>query len=156
MDFNVTLVGIIILLFVFIPVFYMIFIASGGTKKAKKEIAQIFKSNNATADIIEVVGNTVIGFDKDSRKLIYAQKKNLKESFIIFDLEDFKSIHAKIRKGNDKSIFWVGLELTGKSENQEITFYNDDSDEDSTRDPQVCFQDSVRWEKLLQKHVGDK
>lgn len=150
MDFNITLVGIVILLVVFVPVFYMIFIASGSTKKAKKAVSELLKTNNANADTIEVIGNTVIGLDSNSKKLIYAKKQNPKELYQIFDIDDLKSIQARIRKRSDKSVIWVGLELSGKSENSEIPMYIDDSDEDSAKDPEACFQDAIRWEKQLQ------
>lgn len=150
MDFNITLVGIVILLVVFVPVFYMIFIASGSTKKAKKAVSELLQTNNANADTIEVIGNTVIGLDSNSKKLIYAKKQNPKELYQIFDIDDLKSIQARIRKRSDKSVIWVGLELSGKSENSEIPMYIDDSDEDSAKDPEACFQDAIRWEKQLQ------
>lgn len=149
MDFNITLVGIIILLVIFIPVLYMIFIASGSTKKAKKEVLELLKTKNANADTIEVIGNTVIGLDSNSKKMIYAKKKNPKEFYQIYDMEDLKSIQARSRKRSDKTVLWVGLELTGKVENSEIPFYIDESDEDSVKDPDACFQDAIRWEKRL-------
>lgn len=149
MDMNITLVGIVILLVVFVPVFYMIFIASGSNKKAKKTVSEILKSKNAKADSLEVIGNTVIGLDSHSGKMIFAKKENPKELYKIYDINDLKNIQARIRKRTDKSVLWVGLELTGKEDNSEIPFYIDDSDEDSARDPEACFQDAIRWEKKL-------
>lgn len=149
MDIKVTLVGVIILLVVFLPIIYMIVIASGNTKKAKKQFIEISKSKGATPAVVEVLGNTILGLDNTSKTVMYADKKNIGNSYCNVDLSTLKNVLATTQRNNDKSLLYVGLELVGTSEKFEIPFYNDDSDEDLSRDAEVCYQDAKRWENTL-------
>lgn len=149
MDLNITLVGVIILLAVFIPVLYMIFISSGSNKKAKKLVIQLSKAQGANPQTVEVIGNTVIGLDTVSKKLIYTQKQNPEAHFKLIDLNDLKNAYARTKKYADHSVSWVGLELVSKTANYEIPFYIDDAEDGHSRDPEVCLQDAKKWENAI-------
>lgn len=145
MDTNVTLVGVIILLVIILPVLYMIFVSSGSEKKAKKTIMQLSQAKGANPQKMEVIGNTIIGLDDVSKKLVYSLKENPEKNFHIFDLAELKDCHARTQKLNDTTLSWVGLELVTTSGKHEISFYEDDSEDGHSRDPQVCLLDARRW-----------
>lgn len=149
MDMKVTLVGVIILLVVFLPIVYMIYTATGSTKKAKKRFIEISKSKGVTPTVTEVLGNTILGLDSTSKTVLYADKKKIEQSYRNFDLSALKSATATAQRHSDKSLLHVGLTLVSNSERFEIPFYNDDSDEDLSRDAEVCYQDAKRWENTL-------
>lgn len=153
MDFNITLVGVIILLVIFIPVLYLIFIASGKTKKIKNKIMHHARTHQINPNKLEVVGAVVMGLDETTKKLIYTYLHNPVENFKIVSLQDLKHAAARVRKHSDGDILWAGLELTDQSATHEIAFYRDESDDDASRDPQVCFQDAKKWEHLLRPYL---
>lgn len=149
MEFNATLVGVIILLFIFVPITIMIVSASGKEKKAKKSLLQISKNKGFELKDIEVIGNLVIGLDENAKKLVYSSLKNLKNGIQIISVNDLKNCRAKTVHQGENSLEWVGLELIGPNGNYEIPFYNDSEEEGSSKDPLVFLQDAKRWENTL-------
>ncbi len=149
MDINVTLVGVVILLTIFIPIGYMVLISSGSIKKAKKSIVELSKSQGANPQMVEVIGNAVIGLDNVSKKLVYTQKQNPETHFKVIEINDLKNVYARSTRFNDKSLSWVGLELVGKTKKYEIPFYIDNAEDGHSRDPEVCLQDAKKWEHTI-------
>ena len=149
MGSNPTLVGIIIILLIFVPVGYLILSASGKDKKVKKSVMQLSQTNGIELKNIEVIGNCVIGVDEVSKKLVYTSKRNPSADFKIINMEDVKDCRAKSIKQSDKTLDWVGLELIEKTGRKEIPFYNENDENELSKDPFVCLQDAKRWEGTL-------
>lgn len=149
MKLDSTLIGVIILLFIFVPVIYMIVSSSGKNKKVIKTISQLAQSTGIKLQDIEVIGNVVIGIDAAGRKLAYSTKRNVEDDFTVVDLADVKDFRSKSIKISDRSFQWVGLEVTEKQGKREIQFYCENDESGLTRDPQVCLQDSKRWENAV-------
>lgn len=149
MFLNVTFVGIIILLAILIPVLILVFASSGTIKKAKKTVARLSQSQGANPKDFEVIGNTIIGLDEASKKLVYSVIQNPEQNFKIIDLADLKECHARSKKHNDGILSWAGLELVNKPNSYEITFYDDDAEVGHSRDPQICLRDAKRWAETI-------
>src|SRR5690554_2665039 len=110
MNIQITLVGVVILLAIFIPIGYMILVSSGSIKKAKKSIVELSKSQGANPQIVEVIGNAIIGLDDVPKKLVYTQKQNTETHFKLIEINDLKNVYARSTRFNDKSLSWVGFE----------------------------------------------
>ena len=149
MEFNTTLVGVIILLLIFVPVGYLILNTTGKDKKAKKTVSQLSQTKGIQIKNIEVIGNCVIAVDETSKKLVYSSKTNPSGDFKIIDITEVRECRAKSIKQTDKTLDWVGLELVEKSGRLEIPFYMENDDEGYTKDPFACLQDAKRWEGTL-------
>lgn len=149
MEFNATLVGVLILLVIFVPIIAMLWTASGKEKKAKKSLFQISKNKSIDLKEIDVIGNVIIGLDEKSKKLVYSSLKNLKKDIKIIDINELKNCRVKTVHENGKSLEWVGLELTGPRDKFEIMFYDDSEEEGSSKDPLMLLQDAKRWENHL-------
>ncbi len=149
MEFNATLVGIIITLLMLAPVVFLIMASAGKDNKVKKSVSQLSKNNGINLNTIDVIGNCVIGVDEVSKKLVYSSKANPSEDFKIINLEELKDCRAKSVKQTDKTLDWVGLELIEKTGRREITFYNEHDENELSKDAFVCFQDAKRWESTL-------
>lgn len=149
MEFNSTVVGVIVLLLILVPVGYLIAIASGKNKKIKKSLTELSKAKGINVKDIDVIGNLVIGIDDVSRKLVYTSKLNPSTDLNIINMEEVKDCRAKTIKQNDKTLDWVGLELVDKSGKREIPFYIETDETGLSRDPLVCLQDAKRWENIL-------
>lgn len=154
MDFDITVVGIIILLTIVIPVAYIIILSAGKAKKARNAIVSLAKEAGISPEKIEVIGNLILALDRNNKKLMYSYKDNLEKHFKVIPLSDLRGAQGRSRKNPDGSIAWVGLELVGKTGNSEITFYRDDTDDETSRDPLVCLQDTKRWETEILPLVG--
>tara|TARA_R110002020_G_scaffold72209_4_gene185853 strand:+ start:1432 stop:1902 length:471 start_codon:yes stop_codon:yes gene_type:complete len=149
MEFNTTLVGVIILLLIFVPVGYLILNTTSENKKAKKTVSQLSKSKGLQVNNLEVIGNCVIAVDEASKKLVYSSKTNPSGDFKIIDMTEVRDCRAKSIKQTDKTLDWVGLELVEKTGRVEIPFYMENDEEGYTKDPFVCLQDAKRWETTL-------
>jgi len=149
MEFSTTLVGIIIMLFMLVPVAYLIMNSTGKDNKVKKSVTQLSQTNGINLKNIEVIGNCVIGFDAVSKKLVYTSRMNPSADFKIINIENVKDCRAKSIKLNNKTLDWVGLELVEKSSSLEIPFYNEHDENELSQDPFVCLQDAKRWENTL-------
>lgn len=148
MEFNATLVGVIILLVIFVPIIAMLWTASGKEKKAKKSFLKVSKNKSLEIKEIDVIGNVIIGLDKSSKKLAYSSIKDYNNLNIV-DVKDLKHCRVKTVHDNGKSLEWVGLELTGPANKFEIMFYNDLEEEGCAKDPLMLLQDAKRWENYL-------
>ncbi|QAA82170.1 hypothetical protein EI546_10740 [Aequorivita sp. H23M31] len=146
MKIDATLIGVIILLLIFVPIIYMIVNASGVNKKVTKSVLQLAQGKGLHLENVDVIGNLVIGMDRNSRKLIYSTKRNPQNDFKVINLEDVKDCRAKSIKVSDKTLQWVGLELVEKQGKKEIQFYCENDESGLTKDPYVCLQDAKRWE----------
>ncbi|MBG44829.1 MAG: hypothetical protein CL530_12765 [Aequorivita sp.] len=149
MEFNTTLVGVIILLLIFVPVGYLILNTTSENKKAKKTVSQLSKSKGLQVNNLEVIGNCVIAVDEASKKLVYSSKTNPSGDFKIIDMTEVRDCRAKSIKQTDKTLDWVGLELVEKTGRVDIPFYMENDEEGYTKDPFVCLQDAKRWETTL-------
>jgi hypothetical protein len=149
MELNTTLVGVVILLLIFVPVTYLIFITSGKEKKIRKAISQLSQNNGIQLKNIDFIGNCIIAVDEVSKKLIYTSKSNPSGDFKIIDMTEIQDCRVKSIKQSDKSLDWVGLEFVAKTGRVEIPFYIENNDEEFTKDPYVCLQDAKRWESNL-------
>ncbi len=149
MEFNSTLVGIIITIVMLVPIVFLIMNASGNDSKVRKSVAKLSQSNGINLKTIDVIGNCVIGVDEVSKKLIYTSKRNPSADFKILNMDDVKDCHAKIIKQSDKTLDWVGLEIVEKAGKFEIPFYNEHDEEELAMDPFACLQDAKRWEITL-------
>lgn len=149
MEFNATLVGVIILLLIFVPIILMVWNASGKEKKAKKSLIQISKNKSLELKEIEVIGNVIIGLDEKSKKLVYSFIKNLKNDIKIIDVNELKNCRVKTVHQTGNSLEWVGLELIGSNNRYEIPFYDDTEEEGGAKDPLMFLQDAKRWENHL-------
>ncbi len=148
MEFNATLVGVIVLLLIFVPVGYLIATSSGKSKKIKKSFLDLSKIKGLNVEESEVIGNLVIGVDESSKKLAFTTCHKLNEDYKIVDLNAIKDCRAKSVKHSDKTLEWAGLELVEKSGRMEIPFYID-SEESISKDPMVYLQDAKRWENTI-------
>lgn len=149
MEISASLIGVIMLLLIAVPVGYMILSAGGVNKKVKKSVVQLSNSNGIQLKNIDVIGNLVIGVDEMSRKLVYTSKKNPSGDFKIISMENVKDCRAKSIKQTDIIMDWVGLEFVENNGKTEITFYNENADDELSKDPFVCLQDAKRWENML-------
>lgn len=149
MEFNSTLVGVIVLLLILIPVGYLIVISSGKNKKLKKSLMDLSKTKGINLKDIDVIGNLLIGLDDVSKNLVYTSKLNLANDFKVVNLQEVKDCRAKSIKQGDKTLDWVGLEVVGKSGKLEIPFYMEIDETGLSKDPFVCLQDAKRWENTL-------
>jgi len=149
MEFSSTLVGIIIMLVMLVPVFFLIMNASGKDNKVKKSVAKLSQTNGINLKTIDVIGNCVIGVDAISKKLVYTSKRNPSADFKIINMEDVKDCRTKTIKQNEKTLDWVGLELVEKTGKLEIPFYNEHDENELSNDAFVCLQDAKRWENKL-------
>lgn len=149
MEFNATLVGVIITVLMLVPVVFLIMNSSGKDNKVKKSISQFSQNNGINLKTIDVIGNCVIGMDAISKKLVYTSKRNPSEDFKIINLEDVKDCRAKSIKQTEKTLDWVGLELVEKTGRREIAFYNEHDENELSKDGFVCLQDAKRWEDLI-------
>ncbi len=149
MEFNSTLVCIIITIVMLVPIVFLIMNASGNDSKVRKSVAKLSQSNGINLKTIDVIGNCVIGVDEVSKKLIYTSKRNPSADFKILNMDDVKDCHAKIIKQSDKTLDWVGLEIVEKAGKFEIPFYNEHDEEELAMDPFACLQDAKRWEITL-------
>lgn len=149
MEFNATLVGVIITVLMLVPVVFLIMSTSGKDNKAKKSVSQLSQKNGINLKTIDVIGNCVIGVDEVSKKLVYTTKRNPSADFKIVNIEALKDCRAKSIKQNDKTLDWVGLELVEKTGRCEIAFYNEHDENELSKDGFVCLQDAKRWENLI-------
>ncbi|CAM3353667.1 hypothetical protein [Aequorivita lipolytica] len=149
MEINVTFIGVIIVLLIFVPIIYLIISAGGKEKKIRKTISQLSQNNGIQLKNIDFIGNCIIAVDEVSKKLVYTSKTNPTGDFKIINMEDIKDCRAKSIKQSDKTLDWVGLEFVEKTGRLEIPFYIESNDEEFTRDPFVCLQDAKRWENTL-------
>jgi len=153
MELNSALVGVIILLFIFVPIVYLIINAAGKDKKITKTVSQLAQNNGIQLKNVDIIGNCVIGIDDISKKLVHTSKRNPSADFKIINMEDVRECRAKSIKQNEKTLDWVGLELMGKNGSNEIPFYNEYDEFELSKDPFVCLQDAKRWETLLRPMV---
>ena len=86
MEFNSTLVGIIITLVMLVPVVFLIMNASGKDSKVRKSVAKLSQTNGINLKTIDVIGNCVIGVDEVSKKLVYTSKRNPSADFKILNM----------------------------------------------------------------------
>ena len=149
MEFNTTLVGVIILLLIFVPIALMIRSSSGKAKKVKKTLLQISKSKGVELKDIDVIGNLIIGLDASSKKLVYSSVNNLQNDMQIIAVNDLKICRTKAVHQSGDSLEWVGLELTGPDGKHEIAFYDDANEDGGTQDPLLYLQDAARCETTL-------
>ena len=149
MEFNSTLVGIIITLVMLVPVVFLIMNASGKDSKVRKSVAKLSQTNGINLKTIDVIGNCVIGVDEVSKKLVYTSKRNPSADFKILNMADVKDCRAKTIKQTEKTLDWVGLEIVEKTGRFEIPFYNEHDENELAMDPFACLQDAKRWENTL-------
>lgn len=149
MQFNSTLVGVIIILLIFVPVIYMIVNASNANKKVTKSLSKLSENQGIKLKNIDVIGNLVIGIDQDTKKLVYSSKRNVEKDLSIVDLQLVKDCRTKSIKESEKTLQWVGLELTEKQGKIEIQFYCENDESGLTKDPYMCLQDAKRWENTM-------
>lgn len=146
MEFNSSLVGVIILLLIFVPVGYLIITSSGKNKKIKKSLEELSKAKGINLKDIDIIGNLVIGLDDVSKNLVYTSKLNLQNDFKIIDLADVKDCRARSIQVGDNTYDWVGLEVVGKSGKHEIPFYLEIDETGLSKEPLACLQEAKRWE----------
>lgn len=149
MEFNASLVGIIITVLMLVPVAFLIMNSIGKDNNVKKSVTKLSLTNGINLKNIDVIGNCVIGVDTVSKKLVYTTKRNPSADFKIINIEDVKDCRAKSIKQTDKTLDWVGLELVEKTGRREISFYNEHDENELSNDPFVCLQDAKRWENTL-------
>lgn len=149
MEFNASIVGLIVLLLIFVPIVFLMLNASGPNKKAKKLASKLSETNGIQLKNFEVIGNCVIGVDTVSKKLVYTSKSNPSTDFNIINMEELTDCRAKSIKQTEKTLDWVGLEIVAKTGKKEITFYNEYNEAEIGKDPFVCLQDAKRWENML-------
>lgn len=149
MQFNSTLVGVIILFLIFVPVIYMIVNASNANKKVAKSLSKLSEAQGIILKNIDVIGNLVIGIDEKAKKLVYSSKRNIENDLNIVDLDLVKDCRTKSIKESEKTLQWVGLELMEKQGKREIQFYCENDESGLTKDPYMCLQDAKRWENTM-------
>lgn len=149
MEFNSTVVGVIVLLIILVPVIMLIASSSGKNKKIKNSLIELSRTQGVNLQDIDVIGNLVIGIDDASKKLAYSSQVNLSEDLKIINLDELKSCRTKSIRQNDQILDWVGLELVEKNGKREIPFYIETDETGLSRDPLVCLQDAKRWEEKI-------
>lgn len=142
-------IGIIVTVVMLLPIVYLIINTSGKDRKVRKAITQL--AQNAGADIksLDIIGNCIIGLDANSKKLVYATKKNAASDFKVIDIANVKDFRAKSVRQTEKTLDWVGLEIVEKSGKCEIPFYNEHDENELSTDAFVCLQDAKRWESTV-------
>lgn len=149
MQFNSTIVSLIILLVIFGPVGYLIIKSSGKDAKIKKKLLKFAKNKGAIPTEIEIIGNLVIGLDEINKKLVFTNKNNLDYDLKIIDISTLSGIRTKTISSKNESLDWVGLELSNHTEKEEIEFYNDQDDSGPILEPLATKQNALRWEKRI-------
>ncbi len=150
MELSTPLMGIIFIVAMLAPVAYLIMSAMGKDKKVIKSVKQLSQAQGVNLKTIDVIGNCVIGVDEVSKKLVFTSKRNPSEDLKIINMENVKECRSKTIRQTDKTLDWVGLELTENTGKQEIQFYNEHDDNELSRDPHACLQQAKRWENILQ------
>lgn len=142
MELSTILVGGAILLAMLVPVIYMIMNASGSDGKAKKLLAKLASAKSINLENIEVHGDIVFGIDTNARKLAYSYKHNVQSNFKSVDLKNIKSSRVKTTHIGNKTIETVLLELAGNGESYQLSFYDDNDEQNHSLDPKIALQNA--------------
>jgi len=83
MEFNASIVGLIVLLLIFVPIVFLMLNASGPNNKVKKAASKLSETNGIKLKNFEVIGNCVIGVNTVSKKLFILQNQILPQILIL-------------------------------------------------------------------------
>ena len=149
MEINSLITDIILILSIIVPIAYLVIYTTGRDKKAKREVTKLCNANKLTLDNFEIHGDLILGIDSIKKKLIQSSRKQIGKDFQIIDLPSIKECRVKTIKHSQKTIDWVGLELTGSDAIKDIAFYLEDDENSPGKDPQMCLQQAKNWEQLI-------
>ena len=149
MDTGSLIVDIVIILVIAIPLAYLVIYSFNRERKVKKSVAKLCSQKGINLGIFEINGNLVLGIDDQQKKLILTHRKDTNNAFQIIDLPQLTDCQVKTVKHSKITLDWVGLELVGTQQKQDIAFYVEEDDEDPGTSAEICLQAARKWEKLI-------
>lgn len=145
MDLSTILVGLALLAIMLIPFYFVNQKRKGKVKKEKENFELLVNRAGVNPSNYEIIGNLMLGLDKDAKKVFFTDKRNIEGNFQVLDLNDYQSCSAKSTGPNKTQLQWVGIEFQGKEEVKNISFYDDNDEEWQGQGPFSLQQDARRW-----------
>jgi len=153
MHLNSAVIGIVIFILFFGPIIYAILQSANKEKKIAKTIKDLSKPQGINITNLEVIGNSVIGIDEVSKKLVLSNTKDLSANFEIIDLKTLKDCRTKSQRLKNKIVEFVELELVGQDFVKDVIFYTEDEEDTPVTDSSICLHQAEIWEKTIKSQL---
>jgi hypothetical protein len=91
---STTIIGIILLLAIILPIWYLIRSQNAGKRKLEKEIRALGKGVDLNISEHESWGNKIIGIDREKAKVAFVNEKTADKEIRIMDLKMFSKCYV--------------------------------------------------------------
>ena len=134
---SITIIGIILLMGIILPIWYLIRSQNAGKRKLEKEIKALGKGEDLNISEHESWGNKIIGLDREGTKVAFVDQRSSDKQITIMDLKKFsrcylnkETIPPATKKGSE-IVSSVSLNFVAKEKanpDEVITLFRDTVD----------------------------
>lgn len=146
MNISTAVIIITFVLIIAVPLFLVVKQGTNSTKKLKKTFRRLAEENSLHLDLIELTPNLLLGFDRVSKKFLYAPHDNPETGYHIIDLTKVKEIALIAPEDEEQAIEKIAITFDNNPA-QTVVFYDDLTSMGA--DGTVCKYIAEKWIGLL-------